>query len=91
MNQNNVKVIAENNGNNPGFLIFIDFSGHRECLMHHRHSGLLYNELKDGMNLGEMKRWKANHSKWRSSTKLERMMDHLNKVVDEYLTEKAAA
>ena len=90
MNQNNIKVIAENNGRNPGFFIFIDFSGQRECLMYHRHCGLLYKELKDGMNLGEMKRWKAN-ARRRSSKKLERMMDHLNKVVNEYITERTAA
>ena len=89
MKQNNIRVIAEDYGNDPGFLIYIDFSGQRECLMYHRRNGLLYKELKDGMSLGAMKRWKPDYSR-RSSTKLERMMEHLNKVVDEYLAERAA-
>ncbi len=88
--ENNIKVVAENAGQEHGFNIFIDFSGQREYLMYHRHNGLLYNELKNGKSLGDMKRWKANNYRGRRSMKLERMMDHLNKVVDNYLVERAA-
>ena len=39
--ENNIKVVAENAGQEHGFNIFIDFSGQREYLMYHRHNGLL--------------------------------------------------
>ena len=87
---NNIRVIAENKEYTPGFIIYIDFSGQREYLMNHRENRLLYKELKDGMNLGEMKRWKTSRSGRKAAIKLERMMSHLNKVVESYLVERAA-
>ncbi len=88
--ENNIKIIAENAGYSSGFNIFIDFSGKREHLMYHRHNRLLYNELKTGMGLGELKRWKTNYSRGKASMKLEQMIGHLNKVIDIYLVERAA-
>ena len=87
---NNIRVIAENKDYKPGFIIYIDFSGQREYLMDHRENRLLFKELKGGMNLGELKRWKTSRSYRKSAIKLERMMSHLNRVVDSYLAERAA-
>ena len=52
----NVRIKAENNGNKNGFNIYIVFSGHKEFLMHHRHNGLLYGILKDGISISDLRR-----------------------------------
>ena len=52
----NIWVVAENNGNQDGFNIYLEFSGQREYLMTHRHSGILYGLLKDGVRLVELQR-----------------------------------
>ena len=84
-----ILVVAENNGLRPGFNIYLDFSGQREYLMYHRHNGLLYNALKDGMHIDEIKRYRCSY---RSvvGKKLANMIAHLEKVIDEYLADRAA-
>ena len=94
----NIKVFAVNNGSNAGFNIILDFSGQREFLLHHKHNGLLYNLLKDGVRLEELRRHKpkgsSSHSQHyhgiqrRSSTKLYGMVSHLLAVIDTYMEER---
>ena len=89
----NIKVIAENNGNKKGFNIFIVFSGHREYLMHHRHNGLLYGMLKDGISLPDLRRWKpAQISVSRTGIyggrKMYSSVRHILHAVDDYLAER---
>lgn len=94
----NVTVRIENRSGNDGFQIYLDFSGQREFLMPHRHNGLLYSLLKDGVVLEDMRRWKARDiaSKIgrspRSSNfgKLPNMVNHLLVVIDEYMIEREA-
>ena len=97
-NQRNIKVFAVNDGNNPGFSIILEFSGQREFLLHHKHNGLLYNLLKDGIRLEELRRHKPKgssslspyyHGIQRSrSTKLNSMVSHLLTVIDTYIEER---
>lgn len=98
-NDNNVTIIVENDGNKPGFNIYLSFSGVKELLMHHRHNGLLYLLLKDGMSVGELRRWKpvdvsgARGSRRRmkgrrKSERLDSMVRHLLKCVDAYIAER---
>lgn len=54
----NTLVLAENNGNKNGFNIFLVFSGQREILITHRHNGLLYSLLADGIRLDHLNRLK---------------------------------
>ena len=94
MQSHNVKVIAINNGNKEGFNIFLDFSGQREFLMHHRHNGLLYNLLKDGMRTDALRRWEPvchGRNKRVRGKRLESMVMHLLAVVDDYIEEREYA
>ena len=49
-------VFAENNGNQSGFNVYLEFSGKREYIFTHRHNGVMYNMLKDGICIGDLKR-----------------------------------
>ena len=84
---NNIFITAQNNANNPGFCIYLVFSGRQEFLTHHRHNGLLYNLLKDGMTLNELRRWRF---RYQSKDKLNGMVRHLLRVIDDYMLEKEA-
>ena len=52
----NTLVFAENNGNQGGFNVYLEFSGKREYIFTHRHNGAMYNMLKDGFCIGDLKR-----------------------------------
>lgn len=96
--ENNIRIIAENSFNNHGFNVYIDFSGQREYLMFHRHNGMLYNILKDGICLSELRRWKPNtcickytrRSNVSGYTQLHGIIKHLILVIDDYLLEVEA-
>ncbi len=85
--ENNIRILAENNKNLDGFNIFVVFSGQREYLMFHRHNGLLYNHLKNGVILRDLRRWRPSRP---SDKKLFGMIRHLLRVVDEHITEREA-
>ena len=92
----NIRVLAKNNGDHDGFIIYLDFSGRREYLKHHRHNGLLYETLKDGIALDDIKRWRPPRTsggmkaKRNAATRLQRMVGHLITVIDEYMLEREA-
>lgn len=78
-----VRVIAVNNDKvYSKFDIYLEFSGHREWLMMHRHNGILFNILKHGISLGELRRFKG-----RDQSRVQ----YLIKVIDEYLADICAA
>lgn len=93
----NIEVFAVNDSKKPGFDIFLEFSGQRVFLTHHRHSGLLYQLIEDGMRLDELHRfkpiWSHSHSKYtrkkknQRSTRLEKMVKFLLSTIDEYIKE----
>lgn len=97
-NSRNIVVQVENRTDNRGFHVYLNFSGQREYLMTHRHNGLLYELLKDGAVLGDMKRWsmgdiagKIGYSpRSPRSDKLKNMVDHLLIVIGDYLYERDA-
>jgi len=78
----NVKIHAVNDGANDGFNIFVDFSGRREFLMHHRHNGLLYAILKDGIRLEALRRWRPDNY---YSAQLERMVAYLLREIESHI------
>ena len=88
----NVKVYSENVANTPGFNIILDMSGKREFLMYHRHNGLLYQLLENGIRLEELSRWKptkqASRREQQAQTKVFNMKSYLLKVIDHFLTEE---
>lgn len=78
-----IKVVAVNNYKvESKFDIYLEFSGHREWLMMHRHSGILYGILKDGISLNELRRIRGQNQK---------RVQYLIKVIDEYLSEEMSA
>ena len=87
---NKIKVIAVNNKAKSGFDIYLEFSGRREYLMPHRHNAILYNILKNGISLRELKsgrpykicsRVQAGHT----AVKHEGNLAHIIRTVDWYL------
>jgi hypothetical protein len=83
----NVKVLAVNNENKAGFSIFLDFSGQQKFVMHHRHNGLIYQLLCEGIYLDDLRRWKPKPAHRHVNGRLVNMVSHLLKVIDEYITE----
>ena len=95
---NNIRVMAENCDSKPGFNIYLDFSGSREYLMTHRHNGLMYAILKDGMYVRDLRRWRPNEyvkdnkrrNRSNASVQVEGMMKHLLLAVEDYMAEREA-
>lgn len=94
----NIRVLAKNIDKSTGFNIYLDFSGQMEFLMVHRHNGLLFSLLKDGICVDDLTRWspKNNASShvcmpkpWsRQAKKLAGMVAHLMDVIGEYLEDR---
>lgn len=81
--ERSIRVIAVNNYKvESKFDIYLDFSGQREWLMMHRHSGLLFNLLRNGITLAELRRIRGRDQK---------IIKYLLKVIDEYLEEEKSA
>jgi len=70
----NARLFAVNNG--PGFDIFLDLSGQRRFVVHHRHNGLLYKALHNGVRVDDLRRRRLRNPL------LESMVRHLLNVVD---------
>lgn len=83
----NVRVFAQNREGRTGFNIYLDFSGQREFLFTHRHNGLLYNLLKDGVRTDDLRRWTPRRNT-PSCRRLQGMVSHLLAVVDAYAAER---
>ena len=72
-----VRVIAVNNEKvHSKFDIYLDFSGQRDWLMMYRHNGIIYNILKDGITLSELRRFKG-----RDRDKFQ----HIVRAIDDYI------
>ena len=104
--EKNIRIIAINSTDSmgnplPGFDIYLDFSGKREKIDHHKHNGLLYAVLKDGMRLDQFRRLRPNQlrtycgcNNTRQSRsrhdKLSKMIKDLLSKVDSYLVQRKA-
>ena len=91
----NIRVLAENNGNKEGFNIYLDFSGQREYLMYHRHNGLLYGLLKDGVVVDDVRRLTPSRlgcfrTGRTGSSQIYNVVCHLVSVIDDYMLEREA-
>ena len=93
----NIMVYAENNGNQSGFNIFLEFSGQREYLVTHRHNGAMYKVLKNGVRLDDMQRGIqemsmsslcGRHSSIAATNQLRNSMQYLMVVIDEYISDR---
>ena len=72
-----IKVYAVNNNKlDSMFDIYLETAGKREWLMVHRHNGLVFNLLRNGVSLDELKKMKKESAE---------RVRHIIKVVDEYL------
>lgn len=94
-NNRNIRVCAVNNGNRDGFNIYLDFSGQREYLIYHRHNGLLYDLLKDGVAIDDVHRWTPAslgcfHVGRTGSSGLYEVTKHLVSVINDYMLEREA-
>lgn len=92
-NNRNIRVLVENNGNKNGFNIYLDFSGQREYLTYHRHNGLLYGLLKDGVAVADIRRMPpAQMGACRvgrtGAAQLYDVVNHLVAVIDDYMIER---
>ena len=62
--------------------------------MHHRHNGLLFKALENGVAVDDVRYWKPGrpgmvHTGRHGASKLYGMMSHLADVIDEYMDERA--
>lgn len=92
----NIKIIAIQPNDHKDFFIYLDFSGQREFVMAHRHNGILYKILRDGIFVDDFKRLnlsqlnsiiKGPNSKRRSES-AKSVINHLEKVIDSFLDER---
>ena len=93
----NILVIAENNGAHEGFNVFLEFSGQREYLFTHRHNGVMFNLLKDGIRLDDLHRGiqmnsipvpfdrRSGHA---ASRLVMKSMRYMMVVIDDYITDR---
>ena len=85
-NNRNIRVCAVNNGNRDGFNIY---------LIYHRHNGLLYDLLKDGVAIDDVRRWTPAslgcfHVGRTGSSGLYEVTKHLVSVINDYMLEREA-
>ncbi len=93
-----VRVLAENRDKVHGFDVWLEFSGRREYLFFHRHNGLLYEVLKDGVTVGTLRRQRTllppcrlgRKQERRRGARLQDMVDHLLLVIDDYMKDREA-
>ncbi len=97
--QHNVRLKALTSDSNEGFDVYVDYSGNREYLMHHRHNEILFSKLKDGIAINELERCKQRlvadacisgrmsrlKTRKNYSQKIENSINHLINVANEYL------
>lgn len=82
-NENRILVYAVNNDKvHSKFDIYLEFSGHREWLIIHRHNGWLYNLMRNGISLSELRR---------ATGRDRRNLKYLLSVIDEFLDEEMSA
>ena len=93
----NILVFAENNGNQSGFNVYLEFSGQREYLFTHRHNGAMFRLLKDGIRLDDLQRGiqennisiplgsKANSI---ATRQIMNSMRHMMVVIDDYIADR---
>ena len=98
MKNNNIKLIAYMNETN-GIDIYIDQSGFKNYLMHHKYSDELYSLIKDGRRIDDLRRLSSRNvftNTYRSSTQKRRnrvahnVIDHVLDVADCYVSEMIA-
>lgn len=90
------KIQAINCDNKRGFNIYLDCSGQREYLMWHRHNGILFGLLKDGIELSELKRRKCYKIcsergldiYKKGSSNLDGNIRHIVSVAEDYLSDR---
>ncbi len=90
-----IKVIAKNNEKVHGFDISLIYKGRQEYLVSHRYNVLLFNLLKDGIRLDELRLWrptavykgKDRRPMKNRSAQMESMVRHLVSVVDDYVAD----
>ena len=93
----NILVYAENNGQQPGINIYLEFSGQREYLFTHRHNGIMFKMLKDKKRLDDLQRAIHNNSiqipcsYQLSSNSKEQIMNsirYMMVVIDDYIVDR---
>lgn len=81
--ENRIKVFAVNNYKVwSKFDIYLEFQGRREWLMMHRHDGVLYDLMRNGISLRELRQ--------QTGFRKEKVK-YILKVIDEYLEEQESA
>lgn len=92
----NVKIIAVTVEHQDGFEIYIDFSGQRELLCHHRHNPAMFHLLKNGITLRMLRKESPHKLNMRyglakygnSAMRNEKHLTYLCKVVRTFLTDR---
>ena len=88
MKNQNLYTLRARNGEH-GIDLYIELGGSKHYVTTRRSNGLLYQKLKDGVTIGELRRFKPRQS--RAEQKYFRTTQHLLKVVDDYLKYEIAA
>lgn len=88
----NTKIYASSANNTSGFNIYLSISGQQIYIMTHRHNAFLFDLLKESVSVSTLRRWETNPPKMRSSRKYNKKrkssINHLIKVIDEYINEE---
>jgi hypothetical protein len=81
--RNNLIIQAEENVKNNALDIHINIGGEKRYIYTHRYNRLIFQELKCGVTIGKLKRFKPGCS--RAAQKYYRSIRHLLKIIHEYL------
>lgn len=87
----NISIVAANLMPDGSFDIYLDFSGQREYLMHHRNRPCLYSALSGGVRLDDWNRsklWKPRCHVWNGRTRVRQeksVFSHLDRVIRDFL------
>lgn len=81
----NVRIFATSRFERDGINLYIDFSGQREYLMRYRFSRTLYNYLKRGIPLEELRALSREHYETREYQAMVHSVKHITRVADEFI------
>lgn len=91
-NNPNTKIIVVPQNPRNGFSIYLSISGQQRYIMFHRSNTVLFKFMKDGVSLSELKRIESKARKNASSRMYIKnsssSLDHIIKVIDEYISEE---
>lgn len=82
---NNIRIFATSRFDRDGINLYIDFSGRREYLMRYRFNWNLYNYLKRGIPIEELRALSRARYESREYQAVVHSVKHITRVADEFI------